>query len=294
MNGMKIKRLSECTLTEAVQAWNEGFKGYFADVSTTLDRFVSRMGKEDLSSELSIVAFLENRPVGFVLNGFRVIDGKKVAWNGGTGVIPEYRGQGVGKKLMEAVLDLYQQEKVELATLEAISANERAISLYQAMGYQVTDRLLFLHHADSFSETPFLLADRQAYQVQHGIPQETRTLPFYRSMAPWQTQWASLKNGEAVFLLDNGVTVGYALYERTLDETGQTSRITLFHSEAEPQRDDADRILSTLLAEVFVPFDREMARGTFNFAASNQRAVELMTGAGFDLRAEQVYMIRQM
>jgi hypothetical protein len=64
----RIKRLSECTFAEAVQAWNEGFKGYYADMSTTLDRFVIRLGKEDLSPELSIVAFAENRPVGFVLN----------------------------------------------------------------------------------------------------------------------------------------------------------------------------------------------------------------------------------
>ena len=40
---------------------------------------------EGLSPRLSVVAFKNNEPVGIVKNGIREIDGKKVAWNCGTG-----------------------------------------------------------------------------------------------------------------------------------------------------------------------------------------------------------------
>jgi hypothetical protein len=34
---INIKRLSECTFNEALQAWNEGFKGYYSDATMTED-----------------------------------------------------------------------------------------------------------------------------------------------------------------------------------------------------------------------------------------------------------------
>ncbi len=54
---------------------------------------------EGLSAELSIIAFQDEQPVGIALSGLRTIDGKKVAWNGGTGVAVPLRSQGVDGNL---------------------------------------------------------------------------------------------------------------------------------------------------------------------------------------------------
>ena len=128
-----IKRLSQCTLEDAVVAWNKGFEGYYFDMTTTVDFFTRRLILEGLSPSLSVIAYDDERPVGIILNGIRLINGKKVSWNGGTGVDPEYRGKGVGKKLIEAVLAIYEVEGVEVATLEAVKENVKAISLYEAV-----------------------------------------------------------------------------------------------------------------------------------------------------------------
>ncbi|WBX78780.1 hypothetical protein PD280_13060 [Virgibacillus salarius] len=76
---IKIKRLIDCTIAEAVKSWNEGFAGYYIDTTTTPENLIKRMVNEDLSPLLSIVAFKDNQPIGIVMNGVRKVKGKKVA-----------------------------------------------------------------------------------------------------------------------------------------------------------------------------------------------------------------------
>src|SRR6185503_17480629 len=125
---VEIRRLNTCTFDQAVQIWNEGFKGYFVDMTVSLDAYLRRFVGDGLSTEYSFIAFCDGKPAGFLLNGIRSNAGKRVAWNGGTGVSPEFRGQGIGKLLVEAALELYAEQGVEIATLEALINNEAAIS----------------------------------------------------------------------------------------------------------------------------------------------------------------------
>jgi ribosomal protein S18 acetylase RimI-like enzyme len=292
---LTIKRLSECTFEEATKAWNRGFEGYYFDAAATVERFTHRLGMEGLSPALSVVGFIDGEPVGLVLSGVRTIDGKKVAWNGGTGVATEYRRQGVGRKLMEAALSLYREEGIDLATLEAFTQNEKAIALYQQLGYEIVDRLLFLQYGEASEVNPFT-ADRELpYRHHRGIPQDVRGLSYYHSMAPWQTQWAGIRDGEAVLVQDEqGETVGYALSKRTFDESGKLTSIVLFQCAAHPEREDGEAIVRYALSQVFAPFDLACRRTTFNFPAANEQVVSILQQAGFQPSTEQVNMIRKM
>ncbi|MBO8165383.1 MAG: GNAT family N-acetyltransferase [Brevibacillus sp.] len=288
-----IKRLSACTLEEAVDAWNRGFAGYYTNVTTTLDKFVSRMGMEDLSPSLSFVAFVDGKPAGLVLNGLRTVNGSKVSWNGGTCVADEWRGKGVGAALMNATLEALRQEGVALATLEAFRQNERAVALYRKFGYETVDRLLFLERHDPFTLQPFGAIGQSRYTVQRVTPREAGMLPFYRSQVPWQTQWQSAREGEALVVRSQeGVTVGYALYKRVHDQAGRLQTIFLLQCEASPEAGHAEEIVRLMLNEVFAPHDRICRRSTFNLPASNRLLVQLLEEAGFRPSIEQVYMVK--
>lgn len=48
--------------------------------------------------ENSLAIYVDGEPAGFVMNGVRDVDGKKLAWNGGTGIAPVFRGQVLAER----------------------------------------------------------------------------------------------------------------------------------------------------------------------------------------------------
>jgi GNAT superfamily N-acetyltransferase len=294
-NTTEIRRLSAGSFDEAVKIWNEGFQGYFVDMTLSLDGYLSRLARDGLSIEFSLVAFCDDRPAGFLLNGFRQGARGKTAWNGGTGVSPEFRGRGVGKALMRATLDLYNEVGVDFATLEAISTNEPAIALYEQCGYKIVDRLLSLRHQGRLPAHSFARQKSKSYVAESVAPVALAQLEFYDELAPWQSHWHNLSRnqGEALLVSDSsGVSCGYALYKKTYDEQGRVNAIALYQCVAKPDVEE-DSIVGCALQTLFAPFDLECRRSSYNLSQSNEVVYGMLAEAGFVSYIEQVHMVRQ-
>ena len=293
-NTIEIRRLSDLSFAEAVQLWNEGFHGYFVDMTLSLDRYLARLQRDSLSPEASLVLFCDGAAAGFLLNGIRTSAGHKLAWNGGTGVRPQFRGRGVGKALMRATFDLYEELGIKRASLEAIDENEPAISLYRQFGYEVVDRLVFLEHKGGLSESTFRQPNSHKYSVravEHNLVGE---LEFYDEMAPWQAHWQNLvrDNGQALIVANaSGDPAGYALYRKKLDEQGRTLEIALHQCVAGPGT-ESEAVIACALRSVYAPFDLECTRSTYNFSKSNKVVTAMLNQAGFNSFIEQVHMAR--
>jgi len=289
---LQIKRLSECTLEEAVRAWNAGFEGYYFPIQLTIESFLHRLVGEGLSPMLSIIAFHHDEPVGIVLNGVRECKGTSMAWNGGTGVAPAFRKTGIGKALMEATLNIYQKAGVELATLEAISENERAIALYQKFGYEIVDELEYLQSQET---VPHFLDDA-TFQVETTVPQQISLLPFYKGRHPWQTQWQSAKDGEALLVKDErGCNIGYAYYRRVFDATGKHEKTVLYQCEADPERNDTEHILRVLFSKIFSAHPDKVVKVVPNVPIAHSSATySLLKEIGFQPIIKQVWMQKRM
>ena len=54
----------------------------------------------------------------------------------GIALYREFWGRGIGRLLMEAVLDAARRVGYEQAELEAVSGNVRAIALYESLGFE--------------------------------------------------------------------------------------------------------------------------------------------------------------
>lgn len=291
---IEVKRLKDCTIAEGVKAWNVGFEGYYFDAITTPKNFINRLVSEGLSPELSIVAFMGNEPVGIIKNGIRLINGKKIAWNGGTGVASTLRKQGIGQLLMEETFNIYREEGVDLATLEAISDNERAISLYKKLGYEIVDDLVHLELKGSHSikEVP----PHEDVSLEKVAPQQIGGLPFYKASNPWQTHWQSAKEGEALLLKDkNGAVIGYAFFKKTFDSQGKHLSTILYQCEANPICEEQERIIRYLLQNVFNYFHDDIRRVIPNLPKSRSSITyQVLKQLGFKPIANQVYMIKEM
>ncbi|WP_442593711.1 GNAT family N-acetyltransferase [Neobacillus sp. D3-1R] len=289
-----IKRLTECTIEEGVQAWNVGFEGYYFDATTTAEKFVNRLVLEGLSLDLSIVAFQEGEPIGIIKNGVRLFNKQKIAWNGGTGVASHLRNKGVGRELMEATLSIYKEEGVHFATLEAISDNKRAIALYEKMGYRIVDDLEYLELKGIVPElsTP----ENKNFIIERVMPQQIGHLSFYKGMHPWQTSWQSAKDGEGLLLKDfSGEVLAYAYYRRNFDEQGKHVSTVLFQCEANPTIQDGEKVINYLIHQVFSSFHQDIRRVIPNLPThqSNQ-TYSVLKNLGFKPFVNQVFMMKEM
>lgn len=132
---MTIKNLEKTSLEDIVQTFNEAFTGYFVTIHLTKDLLIHKMTQENIRLSHSVGAFDKDRLVGFILCGIDTRNGQKMAYNGGTGVIPEYRGKGLTPKMYEFLMKLYKKEGVQKALLEVIVENAAAIRSYEKVGF---------------------------------------------------------------------------------------------------------------------------------------------------------------
>ncbi|WML26990.1 GNAT family N-acetyltransferase [Neobacillus sp. OS1-33] len=279
-----LKKLTECTIQDTVTAWNRGFEGYFVPLEMTAELFFNRMVNEGLSLKHSLVAFDGEEPVAIVLNGFRIVDGKKIAWNGGTGIAAEYRGRGVSTRLMEEAIKVYSEAGVIVATLEAIKENDKAIRLYEKFGYEITDSLVYLGGTLDLSNTPLTSESIR--------PEQFPTFSFYKENVPWQCQWQSVRSGEAqIYFNSNQNPIGYSLYKRTWDQNGYLEKIFLYQLEL------FDRVNEETIKAIFTSISGEQQK-TVNFMTINaplsNPVIPLLLDLGFEKKTEQVQMVKKL
>ncbi|MEH7356520.1 GNAT family N-acetyltransferase [Neobacillus drentensis] len=286
---MKItfKKLFECTIEDILIAWNKGFEGYFVQMDMTAELFFNRMVNEGLSLNHSIVAFDREEPIAIVLNGFRMIDGKKTAWNGGTGIATNYRGKGVSILLMEEVLKIYAEEDIEMATLEAIKENVRAIRLYEKFGYSITDSLVFL---SGYPEKR--LPCNTSIQNKTIRPEQLAKYNFYKENVPWQCQWQSVKSGEAQIYLDKEQnTLGYSLFKRVWGQEGNLEKVFLFQLEL--CGEVSEEIIQAVFSSISEGKSSPINFITINGSISNP-VIQYLLNHGFKVTTEQVQMVKKI
>ena len=93
-------------------------------------------GINENENSLLRIAKLSNTIIGFL---FFIHNSKKKASHTGefgVNVHPDYQGLGVGRKLVEALLEWAQQNKqIEKVVLQVFATNKNAIELYKKMGF---------------------------------------------------------------------------------------------------------------------------------------------------------------
>jgi GNAT superfamily N-acetyltransferase len=303
-----IRTLNECTFDQAVELWNGGFSQYYSDMTTDVEKFMIYLGTKRISPKLSVGLFVGDRPAGFVLIATREVDGKLLAWNGGTGVHPDFRGMGLARPLMRTAVDNLRAAGVHTAYLEVVSKNVKAIAAYEGSGFRVVDDLIGLKRAGAFESVPFAIERGSAgvtsptidaatgYSVIYGKPADVIQLPFFMQHSPWSGQWFQLQSAGADSLQvldDAGVVVGYSLFTRHYNDKGEINSITLNHCEAASglTEAEANAVVRIALSRVFGPFDLAIHRQTDNLRASNPLVIAALTEAGFEMVYEQKLML---
>ena len=93
------------------------------------------IGVLTLPNVVRLKAIVDDKMVGFIAADIRPSQG--MAWIATIGVLPEYRGRGIGSALLEAC---EQQLQVDSIRLNVRLSNHPAIRLYKSFAYQQVGR----------------------------------------------------------------------------------------------------------------------------------------------------------
>ena len=283
--------MEHLTFKEAHELFTSGFEGYFTPMKMSLDAFIARFGNDNLSVSISVVMFDDDRPIGFVLQGIREVNGEKIAWNGGTGIIPEYRGKKLGTILIENALDLLNQQKVNIATLEALSINQPAIKLYEKVGYKVIDTLHFLEaegvlNYDEKIASEFELKRIPALQASSIFP----------TLVPWQVDPSITPKagGEAIIAMKDNEGIAACLVRAKQQYGNESDGVTLFQAFTNNEHKDGIRALQAALQEG-LHFNRPIKRTTYNLEDKMKNVLPFLKSNGFkNTDISQVFMTKQL
>lgn len=88
----------------------------------------------DISGDYIIVAKETDKVLGYVIGGINT--DKKEAWVLSLGVHPDARGKGIGKKLMDALIKIFNAQSTEQIALTVYPDNAAAIKIYKDLGFE--------------------------------------------------------------------------------------------------------------------------------------------------------------
>ena len=140
---LRIVPASSVSLEEYAEAFTAGFAGYYMPLTLDAARLARKVRVEQCDLQHSLIAYDGDRHAGAAVLSIRGYEG----WVGGFGVVPELRGRGVGRLLMEALLESAREARLRRLSLEVLLQNEAARRLYAAVGMHVTREMLVLERA---------------------------------------------------------------------------------------------------------------------------------------------------
>lgn len=134
---MEITTLENVEIDKIVNVLNLSFSDYMVPMHLNAEQLQLKIFAENIQLDLSIGVFSSGQLVGFMLHALNELDGQLMAYNAATGVIPEYRGQGLVAKMYDHLLPKLKELGVKQMVLEVIVGNHAAIRAYEKMEYKI-------------------------------------------------------------------------------------------------------------------------------------------------------------
>ena len=208
MSEWMFKSVSTVNFEMFTAAFNRAYSDYFMPIVMTVRAFRDLVERDDLDLSASVAALEQTDIVGTGLLGIR----EKTGWIGGMGVVPERRRRGIGRKMMQYLLDRAQDRSLTQVFLEVIEANRGAHALYQQIGFQDIRHLLVLDRNPKTMPASVL---GYVLEERAGTSLLAHFAEFHDIPNCWQRAYDSLvglgSRIEGYALLKDDRLVGYAL-----------------------------------------------------------------------------------
>jgi ribosomal protein S18 acetylase RimI-like enzyme len=187
--------LTPADFTSLYECFLEAFSDYQVDMRMSPEQFQQRIVRDGVRLEISAGAFDGNRMVGFYMNASGVWLDKQTAYDAGTGVIPAYRRQGVGKELFAFMLPRLKEASVSQYLLEVLTSNEPAVSLYRRLGFTEIRRLAVFRRSEAVKSPDAAVVLRHSEQ-----PDWELFKSFWDGYPSWQNSIEAVERTDRVII----------------------------------------------------------------------------------------------
>lgn len=222
---MVIKDLEGISIIQLNHTFNQAFSDYVLPMHVTVQQLAENIRRDGIDFRYSVGAFEESQLVGFVLQSLGDWNGVKTIYNGGTGVIPAYRGNRITSRCYDYIIPRLQAVGTQQCLLEVIATNQVAIRTYQAIGFEQSRT--FTCYKAELKDIPFMGGNQLAgIEIKEmSVPDWQQVRQFWDYTPSWQYSIPSIHRliGKISFLgaFDQGQLVGYAAIIRSTNRIAQ-------------------------------------------------------------------------
>lgn len=274
---LTFTKASHFSIEELTEIYNRSRKGYLVPMQLTPEGLAGYIHHYDLFLKHSFVALVNDEPAGLIMLGLR--DNR--SWVTRLGVINQARGSGVGRALVEKLLEESDQLEIPLNILEVIIGNDPAHRLFLGTGFKPVRKLLILQRPAgkmAASESPIKILSREeifeCLDSRQGRQPWTNETETYRHVEHLHGFSLLMKNGERPWMA----------YQAS---DGKLSRLTY-----QPGEDDLVGSMTALLQYLHHQYP-EFETTTENIPIDDP-ALPAFSALGHSIAFQRIEMVRQM
>jgi GNAT superfamily N-acetyltransferase len=137
MNDIIFKNFRKNEISHMRNSFNKAFSDYILPIHLSPRAFEHKiLYKSNINLKYSVGSYYKHQLVGFIFQSINSYEDKKTAYNGGTGVISQFRGNNLTEKMYAHVYPKIKKFGVEQCVLEVLSINKPAIKVYERFGFE--------------------------------------------------------------------------------------------------------------------------------------------------------------
>jgi len=176
--------LTESDFPSAIRTFDEAFADYYLKAKASCERWpYNRCIKNGVAFDCSVGASDGDRMVGITLVGLDNWQGIPAALDAGTGIVPEFRGGGLARRMFDLTVPRLKERGVRKFLLEVLQVNEPAIKAYRKSGFEITREFDCYELPRSEWKAP---AKAQSYDIR---PIDRQQIKSFRDHADWYPSW---------------------------------------------------------------------------------------------------------
>jgi len=226
MDNFRFRTFKKDDIPVMRKVFNKAFEDYIIPIQLNESAFNRKIiQKTNIIFKFSIGSYFNRQLVGFLFQTINQYQHKKTAYNGGTGVLPAYRGNELTSQMYHYIIPKLINEGVENCVLEVISNNKSAIRSYEKIGFKKSK---FYHCLKLDAESNYIKnATRKNFRTELTQKPAWET---YEKFCDYETSFLdnfnmlqkNIINETIIEAYDGDLLIGYVVYNQKM---GRVSNI---------------------------------------------------------------------